>query len=194
MECLCKALTSVALHASHCHEPLESLRTEPATRCLRGEVLRQELDLACDLHTSQRNEGIRLAQIPFVFGNFVLEDAVVPKRIPRQLRHHTVVLMLVVTMVAENQVRFHGLQRLEEILHLRGFVGKVALPERPDDDLRLTGVRQKVRGAATSLPFAHACCSEYHPVDGRVWMFGKEPEYRSTTTDLDIVTVSTEAQ
>ena len=63
------------------------------------------LDLAPAGGLVQRHEAVRRAEIAIVLGNLVLQDQVVAERIPGQIGDQPMVLMPIVAIVREDQVR-----------------------------------------------------------------------------------------
>src|SRR6185503_2237191 len=98
----------VALDAANAHQAVERVRSKPGSRRLRSKVLQDQFHLAIGHSARQRNEQIRSTEIAFVLGNFVLEHQVIPEGVPRQLGDQPVVLVNVVPVVGEYDVRLHG--------------------------------------------------------------------------------------
>ena len=83
----------IALDPANAHEAVKRTRSKPASRTLRSEVMHQQFDLPVRLCARERNVHVRRPEIPFIFRNFVFEDQVITKRIPRELAQHAVILM-----------------------------------------------------------------------------------------------------
>ena len=106
------------------------------------------------------------AEVAVVLGNLVFQDQVVAKSIPREVRQDPVILMAIVAVVGEDEVRREGFQRLERRLDARAVVGKkIVLND-------LTTICRLDAGAATPAALRRAppsarLAAEYHPLDSR---------------------------
>ena len=90
----------------------------------------------------EMDEDVGGAQVAVVLGNLVLEDEMVAKRVPGELRCESVILVPIVAVVREDQVGGDdGFQVLEELLDVSSAVRKEAVSEVPDDDLLPLGSR-----------------------------------------------------
>ena len=79
---------------------------------------------------------VRAAELAVELGHLELEDEVVPERLPGQLADEPVVLVEVVAVVGQDQVRPHrALDRFEQLLERRPGVRKVTVAERLDPNV-----------------------------------------------------------
>lgn len=83
----------ITLDSANTHDALERTRSKPASRTLRSEMMHQQLDLPVRLGARERNVHVRRPEIPFIFRNFVFEDQMITKGVPRELAHDSVILM-----------------------------------------------------------------------------------------------------
>ena len=84
---------------------MEGVGSEPALTALCREVPIEVRRLSPGDRGRNGNEEIRPSQIPFVLGDLVLEDQVVPKRLPSQFRDNPVILVPILQDVGEDDVR-----------------------------------------------------------------------------------------
>src|SRR5271166_165874 len=91
----------VGLHPAEPQDRKKGLFVEPLLLALRVEAVDDDLDLAGAGRFFQRNEEVGRAQVAVVVRNLVLQDQVVPERVPREVRDQAVVLVPVVAVVGE---------------------------------------------------------------------------------------------
>ena len=84
----------------------------------------------------------------------------------RQLARDAMVLVEVVALVGEDEVRLEGLQLLEERLDPRPVVREEPVPEAGLEDLLLRRVREHRLGALARLLRALVLAAEDDPADG----------------------------
>lgn len=73
------------------------------------------------------------------------------------------VLMSILRVVDENDVRFEGLQRFEKLLNRRSLKGKKAGLELLDDGFFATGAVEKNLGAGLGLGASFAVSAKHDP-------------------------------
>ena len=94
-----------------------------------------------DPTTGEHRDSAAHVSVPF--RDLVLEDQVIPERVPGQLADQAVVLMEVVTGVREDELGVDPrLELLEDILDLGGRVRQISVPERMDLDGSILDIRQ----------------------------------------------------
>src|SRR5262245_7133529 len=99
---------------------------------LTGKALKEHLALEIELHTRQGYEHIRNSKIAVELRDLVLQDCVVPKRVPGQLIDHPVILVQIVATVCEDQIWREALERFEVAFECRAVVREVTPPELLD--------------------------------------------------------------
>ncbi len=85
--------------------------------------------LRCADRLVERDETVRRAEVAVELRNLVLQNQVIPERVPGQIRQHAVILVPVVPIVRQHEVRSTRLQRLEDRLDLGAVVGEEAVAE-----------------------------------------------------------------
>src|SRR5690606_7648431 len=137
-ECFGVTLRRPALHSPQTSKPAKRSGLEPVFRALRPEMLREQFDLALERCGGQRHVVTGPAWIAVPFGNLVLKDEMVAKRIPGQLGNLAMVLMGIIQPVRKDHVRTDTrLQLLQQLLDLPALVGKETILESRHFD-RLT--------------------------------------------------------
>src|SRR6516162_8653365 len=118
MERLSVTARSIAFHAPQSHERKKCILPKPALVLLGLKSFQDVTNLFLAQLGFERHKQIRLAEVAVVFRNFVLKYQMIPKRVPGQFRHQAMVLMRVVAVVSQNEVRRRGLQFLKSCLHV----------------------------------------------------------------------------
>src|SRR4029078_9959074 len=91
-------------HPAPTHQPDEELAVEPVLSLLTVKVRRQKLQLLVNVVRRQRNVEIRAAHVSVPFRELVLEDQMIPERVPGQFADQPVVLVEVVPSVREDEL------------------------------------------------------------------------------------------
>ena len=104
MKTLRKSAQSIGLDATKPLERQKSIRGKPVLRSLRSKRLADVLRLSLAGLAIQSYEKIRRPQIAIVLWDFVFQDEVATKCIPRQLADHPMILVKVVAAVGQNQI------------------------------------------------------------------------------------------
>ena len=177
------------------HEPAEGVAREPPLPKLRlegrGEVFRLQLAH----RVVERHIAIRRPEVAVIFGQLVLEDEVIPKRVPGQLREEAVILMAVASIMGEDHIgRNRMLQHLEVLLDLGTDVRKESVTKPLHDDLVSALRLQEQAGAVSRLPLPFRIRAEDHPVENGLRACRHKLEYRPAAADLDVVRMSAEAK
>ena len=101
----------------------------------------------------QRDEDVRPPEVAVDLGDLVLEDQVVPERVPSELAREPVILMEVVAGMGEHELGIEPpLQLLEHVLDLRADVGKKAVPKAVHLDPRRRRRRRGTRRRSPAPP------------------------------------------
>ena len=88
--------------AVHC---LEGAPGEPMLRCLSLKVVQEELNLSFASFLGKRHEHLRTTQVAIIFEDFILEDQVISECVPGEVRQDPVILMSVIAIMREDQLR-----------------------------------------------------------------------------------------
>jgi hypothetical protein len=77
---------------------------------LRLEGVHDRADFFSGEFHFKRNKHARLAEISVIFGNLVLQNQVIPECVPGRFGYESMILMRVVAVMRENQIRRELLQ------------------------------------------------------------------------------------
>src|SRR6266851_5834553 len=114
MKTLRKSAGTICFNAPDSQQTHERVRSEPLLRPLRSKGAQNVLGLLFARLAVQPDKEIRRAQVTIVLGNLVFQDQVTSKRVPSQFTDHSVVLMQIVAVVRQDQVRREFLLQLFE--------------------------------------------------------------------------------
>lgn len=102
------------------HQACEQILCKPALAGLGSKALQQRCRLVIHNFPRQRHIKRRAAQIAVPFWNLVFQHQMVAERVPGQFADHSVILMPVMLMMRENQIRIAApFQPLKALLELR---------------------------------------------------------------------------
>ena len=184
-----------ALHAADSMHSLKGVFGQPGLVALCLKNVTDILDFAFAQFPFERNEIVGRAQIAVIFGNFVLQNQMVAPGIPGQIRYGAMVLVPVVPVVREDEVRQNNLfEFLEGFLDFCSFVGKEAVAKALDDNLLAVRVLQKEGRAVARLAFALASGTENDPEKLQVAPRGEHLQNGSPAADFNIVGMRPKAQ
>jgi len=170
------------------HEPAKGLSIEPRATSLGGEMLVEEVDLLVTGRLIEGDEGVRLAEITVVFGNLVLEDQVVTKRVPGELGDDAMILMLVGTVVGEDDVgRNPRFEPLKGSFDLREIAREETVAKRVKLHVWVLARRQEPVRAPLGLGPSVAVRREHHPVKLQLGVLLGPMKNGATTPDLDVI-------
>ncbi len=174
---------------------MEGLSGKPLPASLAGKFIHKITDLFVAYGLSQRNKDIRLPEISVILRNFKFEYLMMTKGIPRQVRYHSMILMQVVPIVREDQIRAYPLfKTFKETLDLFTPVGKEAFFELFRDNGLLLRVSEKSPCAGQRLTPPLPRRAQYHPRDVAILAGAQETKDRATTTNFDVVGVRPQTQ
>src|SRR5439155_21409574 len=113
---------------------------------------------------SQRDKAVRRSEIAIELGNLVLEDEMIPKSIPGQIRQQAVILVPVVSRVRQDQVGIHlTLELFERVLDVAAVAGKKAVSKTVHRDALTDGATEEQRGARSPPARPGRCRGEPPP-------------------------------
>src|SRR5262245_2350623 len=107
------------------------------------------------------------------------------KRVPGQIRQDSMVLVAIVTVMREDEIRLERLQLLEERLDAFAVERKKTRAKFLDDDSRLRGAGHQFLRAHAGLPRSRACAAEHDPEDVEVVVIANQLQQRAAAPDLD---------
>src|SRR6266404_782302 len=183
------------LDATDPHQRHEGVGGEPVLVPLALKAVHQQLDLlqACGL--IQVHEHVGRPNVTVVFHDFVFEDQVIAVGVPRQFRHEAMVLVQIVSVVREDDVRrYPPLQVLEELLDLAADVWKETVPEALHDDVLMLRVGEDTVAGGYRLAVALPTGTQHDPVDLGFVMGREQTQERPAAADLDVVAVGADTQ
>src|SRR3981081_1841749 len=105
METLRESAASIGLNAANPLQSQESVCGEPLLGPLRYERIESEIRLSVPGRWIEPHKKVRRSQIAIILGNLVFQDQMIAKRVPCQFADHPVVLVQVVPVVRQDQVR-----------------------------------------------------------------------------------------
>lgn len=104
------------------------------------------LDFALAPLFIQFNVQVRVADVAVILRNFVFQNNVVPKRVPRKIGENSVVLVTIFSIMRKDQIGLDSsLQLLKELLDLLPSERKETVPKMLDYDLRFAGPFKSTR-------------------------------------------------
>src|SRR3989344_5523455 len=195
IESLGVAAGGVRFDTPDSEERQKSVLREPVFLPLRLVTAHEMIQLATAESLVELDEKVRRPHVSVVLEYLVFKDQVIAKAVPREFRDEPMVLMQIVAIVGEDQVRLHSApQFFEIVLDLLADVREEAVLEVLDDDLARTRARQEKRRALLRFPGALRIGTEDHPVKLQVRVVLNELENGSTAADLDVVAMCAQAQ
>ena len=139
---------------------------------LRHKRVEDEPDFPLAMPAFQRHEEIRRAEIAIVLRNFELQNQMVAKRVPGQLRDEGVILMQVLAKMREDDVgRDLALEPFKGVFDVQADIRKAAVPKIVDRDVFLADARQEQFGAPQRLLLPLRRRAEDHPMHGGIGPF-----------------------
>ena len=147
-----------------------------------------ELRFASSELLRHRDEDVRSGQIAVVFRDLVFENEVIPPGVPGQLADESMILMEIMPIVREDDVRVdESLQVLEDVLDLATEVREEAVSKSMDDHVRPACRLQKDVPALPRLRLAHALRTQHDPRHLELRLCTCQRQQRGPTADLDVV-------
>lgn len=184
-----------AFHSAQAHQRKECFFGEPVLICLSPKESAQMLCLPSANLLVQTDKEIGVSKITVVLGDLVLQDQVTSESIPREVRQKPVILVAVIPIVGEDQIRLKGsLDLLEIFLDVLALERKETALESLDDNSLPSGPAQEGSRARAGFPRTAALRAEHHPPNVELAVISDQLEQRSATTNLDVVRVRTQAK
>ena len=107
IKCLSVAGRRATLHPPQSQESAKYILREPLLMLLGCEVVKDVFDLESANAFVQADERVRRSNVSVVFGNLILENEMITKRIPCQIGDHAMILVQIVAIVSEDDIRRH---------------------------------------------------------------------------------------
>src|SRR5262245_3653954 len=134
VEALGEARRRVRFHPAYAEDGQEEILREPTPITLCLKVTEHQLDLPLGDSLAETEENIGRSEVAVVLRELVLEDEVISERVPRQFGREPMVLMAVVRVMGEDEIRDKpGLQVFEYLLHLAADVRQKSVSVVVDD-------------------------------------------------------------
>jgi hypothetical protein len=141
------------------------------------------------------HEHIWLAEVSVELGDFVLQNEVVSKSIPGKIGKDPVVLVAVIPIMSEYQVRLKlALELLEKFFDFLALEREEAAPKVLDQDLTFARVPQELLGTRPGFLGATTFSAKDYPEAMQTGHFPCHSENRSSAADLDIIGVRPEQE
>ena len=122
------------------------------------------------------NEEVRCSHIPIVLDDLILQNQMAAESVPRQLRDQPVILMEILTVVREDQIRRNRrFQALEVLLYLCSDVGKEAISELIEHYVLAPRSGQKATRTLSRFSCSESLCCKYNPIYFRTGMLLQQP-------------------
>src|SRR5215831_9070807 len=169
----------VAFHASKTEDRPKEVLGEPTLADLAREAREKRFDFAAADRFVERHENVRGTEVPVVFRDLVFEDEVIPERVPRELGDQPMILVKVVPIMSEYEIRGHGtLEVLERLLDQPPLIRQEAVSELLRFDARAASAPQERLRALERLPLAGRVGREDDPGERRGIRIVDQPEHR----------------
>jgi hypothetical protein len=134
------------------------------------------------------HEEIWRAQVAIVFWDFVLQNEMVSKRVPRQLVDQPVILMQVTTVMSENKIRINDpLYSFELVFDFGSPIGEKTIAMRPDHNIFRPCTAQEKASTTQRFASANSIRAEDNPVDAGRRVSLEQAQNGTAAADLDIV-------
>lgn len=195
METLRKPGGAPALDTAQTHQASKQIFAEPVQRALTGEVPDQVIALLRYISFAEGHEEIGMAEIAVVLGDLIFENEMIAEGVPGQLGQHPMVLVAVMAMVGENDIRGNlQLQRFEPVLDFTHGLREVTIPEIENGYFRRPEGPEQLHRAVARFLFTLIASAEYHPVDVCSRRCFSQTHERSATANFNIVAMGADEQ
>ena len=135
------------------------------------------------------------SKVTVIFWDLVLQDEVISKGIPGQIREQAVVLVAILPVVGEDQIRFDlFLQLLKNFFDGRALEREKTVPEILNEYLRCAGPLQQGADACLCLAASWRRTTEDHPVNLQTWKLANQFQYGAAATNFDIIGMRAKAE
>ena len=119
----------------------------------------------------------------------------IAKSVPREVRNNPMILVQVVPVVGEYQIRLKlFLQGFEQLLNGLPFIGKASVREIPNHDCGARGRSKEQPGCGKGFPFSLWGRTENNPIEIKPAILLKHAQNRSAAADLDVVAMRAKAE
>ena len=160
------------LHTTEPQQRPEEVRRKPIFISLSLKMGHEQADLFLAGRVVQVNEEIGGTHIAVPLRDFIFEDEVIPEGIPGQLRHDPMILVEIVPVMSEHDIRrLVGLQLFKELLDLFRSIWEEAGLEAFDGDVSLVGMLQEAFSTHRGLSVSFAAGAEYDPAHSGLRIF-----------------------
>src|SRR5258706_9714548 len=186
---------SVGFDAAQSQNRGKNIFGEPVLAFLAFEALHDGSDFLAGDRLAQGYKQVGCPKISIVFDDFVFQDQVVPERVPGQLGNQPVVLVEVIAIMRQDEIRdVLSFEFLEEILYVSPYIWEIAVSEFLDHDLFFPRIRQEQVCALECFCPSLPGCRDHDPNYFRSRVIIEESQNRAAAADFDVVAVGSEAQ
>jgi len=177
----------ITLHPAYAHQAKKGLTLEPAFRLLRLKRHKQIIDFCSVLFGVQWYKKIWPPKIPIIFRNLILENQMIPKRIPRKTGDLPMILVCVTTPMSEDDIRLDlAFQIFEEFFDLLANTVEKTIAKFVKDDRGFATGGEELRGFR-SLQFTCSRCTENDPMKSQEGEHLLEVEQSGAASDFDVI-------
>ena len=129
-------------------------------------VLHEQLHFRALASSERGTKRFGGTEIPVVLQDLILKNQMTTKSVPSQVGEDPVILVAVLPVVGEDEVRFEaGFYLLESILYGWPLAGKVTFPEGADPYFRIFKRREVLVGALLCFPVSRSRGAKDGPVN-----------------------------
>src|SRR5512132_589415 len=185
----------IRLQATKTQRRHEQISCEPALAALTPVTGKNDVDLPLADRFRQRREQPGRSEVTVVFRNLVFQDEVVAERVPGQLRNRAVVLVQVLPVMREHEVRkYVPLQVLEAFFYRGTLVGKETVGELVNRHAFFASAEEKAPSSQARFLGAQRRRTEHDPVHRQAGVLFQQAKQRSAASDLDVVAMGSQAE
>lgn len=163
------------------------------TLCL--EVTTQVGDFLLGDFVIQWNKEIGNSKVTIIFWNFILQYQVASKRVPRQIREHAMILMTVISIMGEDQVRLKSLLETFKILLDLFVLSREKAGSKPlYHNLFALEASDELTSTPLCLQGPPATGAENYPLYVEIRPFSRQLQKRPSAANLNVVAVSSKTK
>ncbi len=193
MKCFSELRRRLGLHSANASDRFEQLGLIPVTAFLRGKKVRDDLLFLGHDFRRDADERIGLTKVTVIFWNFIFQNEPATKQGVTQFTHDSMILVGVVSVMRENQVRLNvGELFVKESLDRSILFGKESVREGLRDDVFARDIRQDVFSASRRFYTAGFITTQDDPIDVNVTSPLDDSHQGTDAPDLNVVTMSCE--
>jgi hypothetical protein len=169
--------------------------SEPMFVRLSSEMLKKQVDLLGANLFGKRHKEIRAAEVAVVLDDFVLQDEMSTEGVPSQIGEHTMILMPVIAIMCEDDVRIElGPDLFKSLLDCLTLIREEACPEFLQFDRAFSSLCEELEGASFGLRISRWLGAKDNPSHFERGIFVYQRKDSAAAADFDIVGMSPETK